>query len=85
MKNLLNYLDDYLDENINETLSNQKLKNKMNVSKEEAAKWQLKGNRKASRDEEIDAHGKPINHFHVFRDKSKYYRKDKYKNNRYEL
>ena len=34
--------------------------------------------------EEIEAHGKPINHSHVFRDRTKYNRKDKHKNNRYE-
>lgn len=81
MKNLLNYLDDYFDENIEEQLCNRKFKGKISVSKEEAARWQSKANRKASREEEIAAHGKPINHNKTFRDRSKYTRKEKHKNN----
>ena len=84
MKNLLNYLDDYFDDNIEETLCNRKFKSKISISKEQASEWQRKANRKASREEEIEAHGKPINHSHVFRDRTKYNRKDKHKNNRYE-
>lgn len=80
MKNLVNYLDDYFDDNIEENLSNRKFKNKMNISKDEANEWQRKANRKASREEEIEAHGKPINHSHTFRDRTKYTRKDKHKN-----
>ena len=33
MKNLLNYLDDYFDDNIEETLCNRKFKGKINISK----------------------------------------------------
>ena len=84
MKNLVNYLDDYFDDNINEQLINKNFKrNKINISKEQANEWQRKNNHKASRDEEIEAHGKPINHTHVFRDKTKYNRKDKHKNQRF--
>ena len=83
MKNLLNYLDDYFDENIEETLCNRKFKGKINVSKDEVNEWQCKANRKASREEEIEMHGKPINHNHTFRDKTKYTRKNKHKNNKY--
>ena len=83
MKNLLNYLDDYFDENIEETLCNRKFKGKINVSKDEANEWQRKANRKASREEEIEAHGKPISYNKTFRDKTKYTRKDKHKNNKY--
>ena len=71
-------------DNIEETLCNRKFKSKISISKEQASEWQRKANRKASREEEIEAHGKPINHSHVFRDRTKYNRKDKHKNNRYE-
>lgn len=84
MKNLLNYLDEYLDDDINESYNHRKYKGNINISKKEANEWQLKANRKASRDEEIEMHGKPINHGHVFRDHSKYTRKSKHKNNQYE-
>lgn len=80
MKNLLNYLDDYFDDNIEETLCNRKFKGKINISKEQASEWQRKANRKASREEEIEAHGKPISYNKTFKDKTKYTRKDKHKN-----
>ena len=83
MKNLLNYLGDYFDDNVEESLCNRKFKNKISVSKEQASEWQRKANRKASREEEIEAHGKLINHSHIFHDRTKYTRKDKHKNNRY--
>ena len=83
MKNLLNYIDDYFDDNIDEQLNNRKFKNKISISKDQASEWQRKANRKASRDEEIEAHGKPINYRHVFKDKTKYTRKNKHKNNKY--
>ena len=35
MKNLLNYLDDYFDDNIEETLCNRKFKDKISISKEQ--------------------------------------------------
>lgn len=84
MKNLVNFLDDYFDENIEETLCQRKFGGKISISKEKASEWQSKANRKASREEEIEAHGKPINHNHTFRNHTKYNRKDKHKNNRYE-
>lgn len=81
MKNLLNYLDDYFDENIEEQLTNRNFKrNKINIPKKEANEWQLKANHKASREEEIENHGKPINYNHIFRDNTKYTRKEKHKN-----
>ena len=80
MKNLVKFLDDYFDENIEVTLCNRKFKNKISISKDEASEWQRKANRKASREEEIEAHGKPISYNKTFRDKSKYTRKDKHKN-----
>ena len=80
MKNLLNYLDDYFDDNIEETLCNRKFKGKISISKEQASEWQRKANRKASREEEIEAHGKPISYNKTFKDKTKYTRKDKHKN-----
>lgn len=41
----------------------------------------LKAARKKSRDEEIAAHGKPICHSNVYKNKKKYTRKNKHKNN----
>lgn len=79
MKNLLNYLDDYFDDNIDEQLSAKFRKSHM--SKEEATRAQIKAARKASRDEEIAAHGKPISYNKTFRDRTKYTRKEKHKNN----
>lgn len=40
----------------------------------------LKAARKKSRDEEIAAHGKPIYHSNVYKNKKKYTRKIKHKN-----
>ena len=34
MKNLLNYLDDYFDENVEETLCNRKFKGKINTKRQ---------------------------------------------------
>ena len=84
MKKRVECVEDYFDEKIEETLCQRKFGGKISISKEKASEWQIKANRKASREEEIEAHGKPINHSHVCRDKTKYNRKDKHKNNRYE-
>lgn len=82
MKNLINYLDEYFGENVDEQLCNRKFKGKIGgPSKEEATRIAIKANRKASRDEEIAAHGKPISYNRTFRDRSKYTRKEKHKNN----
>ena len=80
MKTLVNFLDDYFDENIEETLCQRKFGGKISISKEKASEWQIKANRKASREEEIEAHGKPISYNKTFKDKTKYTRKDKHKN-----
>ena len=71
MKNLLNYLDDYFDDNIEETLCNRKFKGKISISKEQASEWQRKDNRRALSEEEIEKHGKHINNCHVMRDRTK--------------
>ena len=55
MKNLVNFLDDYFDENIEETLCQRKFGGKISISKEKASEWQIKANRKTSREEEIEA------------------------------
>lgn len=84
MKNLLNYLNDYFDENIDEKLCNINKKNKIHVSKDEANEWQLKANRAASRREEIEKHGKLLNYSNIYNsNKKKYTRKSKHKNNNY--
>ena len=76
MKNIANYLDEYLDEDgIYETV----IKSKRDINKD-----RMKAFKRGSREDEIEAHGKPISYNHTFRDRSKYNRKDKHKNNRYE-
>lgn len=67
MKNLVNYLNDYFDDNIDETLSKGKFKN-IDLSIER----QHKSNKKTLIDEEIENHGK-----------IKYNKKTKYKNSKY--
>lgn len=79
MKNLLNFLDDYFAENVDEQLCNKKSRNRLHISKDEANEWQIKANRKSSREEEIEKHGKPISYSRTFRDRSKYTRKEKHK------
>ena len=39
----------------------------------------MKANRRASREEEIKNHGKPVNHTNFFKLKKSYSRKDKHK------
>ena len=76
MKNIVNYLDEFIDEDgIYETV----IRSKRDINKDA-----MKAHKKGSREEEIAAHGKPISYSHTFRDRSKYNRKDKHKNNRYE-
>ncbi len=71
MKNLVNYIDDFIDENgIYETVIRQK--NDIN-------KDAMKAYKKMNREEEIRQHGKPISYNHTFKDKTKYNRKDKHK------
>ena len=72
MKNIVNYLDEYLDEDtIYETL----IKSKSNINKD-----RMKAFKKGSCEDEINAYGKPISYNHIFRDRSKYNRKEKHKN-----
>jgi hypothetical protein len=73
MKNIVNYLDEYLDdEGIYETI----IKNKKDINKD-----RMKAFKRDSCEEEIYNHGKPIKYNHTFKDKTKYTRKNKHKNN----
>lgn len=71
MKNLLNYIEEIDDLDITESIR---------INKKDINHQAIKAARKQSREEEIEAHGKPINHSNTFRDKSKYTRKEKHKN-----
>lgn len=73
MKNIVNYLDEYLDE---DTIYETVIKSKSNnINKD-----RMKAFKKGSCKDEINAHEKPISYNHIFRDKSKYNRKEKHKN-----
>ena len=72
MKNIVNYLDEYLDE---DTIYETVIKSKSNINKD-----RMKAFKKGSREDEINAYGKPISYNHIFRDRSKYNRKEKHKN-----
>ena len=71
MKNLVNYLDDYLEDDLYEC-SSRNIKD---------MKERMKAFKRGSREEEIEVHGKPISYNKTFRGKSKYTRKDKHKKN----
>ena len=71
MKNIANYLEFVDDDGIYECT-------KRNVID---MKDRMKAFKRGSRDEEIEAHGRPISYNKTFRDKSKYTRKDKHKKN----
>jgi len=71
MKNLLNYIEEIDDLDIAESIR---------INKKDINHQAIKAARKQSRDEEINAHGKPIYFSHTFRDKTKYTRKEKHKN-----
>ena len=73
MKNIANYLEFVDEDGIYEcTKRNVKdMKDRMKVFK------------RGSREEEIEAHGRPISYNKTFRDRSKYTRKDKHKNNNF--
>jgi len=75
MKNILNYLDDYMSDDFTFE-SSKKIIKKDNFNDD-----YIKANRKLSREEEIRMHGKPINHNNVFKNKKTYTRKDKHKKN----
>ncbi len=76
MKNLANYLDNFVEED--NYFENCK-KGKISCGKI-GEKDFMKANRKAAREEEIEKHGKPINHNNYFKSKKDYTRKDKHKN-----
>ena len=71
MKNIANYLEFVDEDGIYECT-------KRNVKD---MKDRMKAFKRGSREEEIEAHGRPISYNKIFRDKSKYTRKDKHKNN----
>ena len=73
MKNIANYLEFVDEDGIYECT-------KRNVKD---MKDRMKAFKRGSREEEIEAHGRPISYNKTFRDRSKYTRKDKYKNNNY--
>jgi hypothetical protein len=69
MKNIANYLEFVDEDGIYECT-------KRNVKD---MKDRMKAFKRGSREEEIEAHGRPISYNKTFRDKSKYTRKDKHK------
>ena len=72
MKNLVNYLDEYLEDiNLSESCCR--------FSKDDINNAALKAYKKKSREEEIEAHGKPIRHNSIVRSKKQYTRKEKHK------
>ena len=74
MKNIANYIDDYIEDDLYECTSR-------NVKD---MRERMKAFKRGRREEEIADHGRPISYNKTFRDKTKYTRKDKHKNNRYE-
>lgn len=73
MKNIANYLEFVDEDGIYECT-------KRNVKD---MRDRMKAFKRGSREEEIEAHGRPISYNKTFRDRSKYTRKDKHKNNNY--
>lgn len=73
MKNIANYLEFVDEDGIYECT-------KRNVKD---MKDRMKAFKRRSREEEIEAHGRPISYNKTFRDRSKYTRKDKHKNNKF--
>ena len=73
MKNIANYLEFVDEDGIYECT-------KRNVKD---MKDRMKAYKRGSREEEIEAHGRPISYNNTFRDRSKYTRKDKHKNNNF--
>ena len=74
MKNIANYLEFVDEDGIYECT-------KRNVKD---MKDRMKAFKRGSREEEIEAYKRPISYNKTFKDRSKYTRKDKHKNNRYE-
>ena len=73
MKNIANYLEFVDEDGIYECT-------KRNVKD---MRDRMKAFKRGSREEEIEAHGRPISYNKTFRDRSKYTRKDKHKNNNF--
>ena len=73
MKNIANYLEFVDEDGIYECT-------KRNVKD---MKDRMKAFKRGSREEEIEAHKRPISYNKTFRDRSKYTRKDKHKNNNF--
>lgn len=73
MKNIANYLEFVDEDGIYECT-------KRNVKD---MKDRMKAFKRGSREEEIEAHGRPISYNKTFRDRSKYTRKNKHKNNNF--
>jgi len=73
MKNIANYLEFVDEDGIYECT-------KRNVKD---MKDRMKAFKRGSREEEIEAHGRPISYNKTFKDRSKYTRKDKHKNNNF--
>lgn len=75
MKNLAAYLDEFLEE---DDKYFEGCKGKVSCGKITERDF-MKANRRASREEEIENHGKPVNHTNFFKSKKLYNRKDKHK------
>lgn len=69
MKNIANYIDDYIEDDLYECTSR-------NIKD---MKDHMKAFKRGRREEEIADHGRPISYNKTFRDRSKYTRKEKYK------
>ena len=69
MKNIANYIDDYIEDDLYECTSR-------NIKD---MKDRMKAFKRGRREEEIADHGRPISYNKTFRDKSKYTRKEKHK------
>lgn len=70
MKNLVNYLDDYMEDDF----EFESCHHKINPDTKDA----LKAVHKANREEEFAAHGKSINYNKTFKNRKAYSRKDKH-------
>jgi len=76
MKNLATYLDDFIENEEEGYFEN--CKSKISCGKI-GEKDYMKANRKAAREEEIDAHGKPVRFGGMHKSKKQYNRNDKHK------
>lgn len=77
MKNLATYLDDFMENEEQDYFEHCK-KGKISCGKIGERDF-MKANRRASRNEEIEAHGKPIKMGGLHKSKKAYSRKDKHK------